>query len=178
MAESAHGNSITIINSFNGSVLIIILTHMHLFVDIISRSYDNNIWTPSIVTFSQLLVNQKKEWCMRSNTWLRGGSGEECVTANIMPPRSKTKKMLPPKKSAKKTLPPNQSAKAPRKDPQRETRTLWLRRKGIAQTTRFSLIQNEWRKQVIPKYALWQWPTFQTSLLQLPTPTGARNQPK
>ena len=53
--------SITVINNFNGDVLIIILAHMHLdlFVDIISRSHDK-IWTPSIASFSQLLASQKK----------------------------------------------------------------------------------------------------------------------
>ena len=130
---------------------------------------------------------------MCSNTWLRSGSREECVTANIKPPRSKTKKTLLPNKLSKKTLPPNKSAKkghiteattsnsqtkAPRKNPQWVTRTLWLGIKGRAQTTRLLLIQNKRRKQVILKYTLWQRPTFRTSSLQSLTPTGARSQPK
>ena len=110
-----------------------------------------------------------------------------------MPLRSKTKKTLLPNKSSKKTLPPNKSAKkghtpeattsngktkAPWKDPPAVIRTLWLGRKGRAQTTRLLLIQNEWRKQVILKYALWQQPTFRTSSMQSLTSTGTRSQPK
>ena len=115
---------------------------------------------------------------MRSSTWLRSGSRGECVIANIMPPRSKTKKIPPPNKSAKKTLPPNKSAKAPRKDPPARSQNPVVGTKRKVPNRKTFLNQNGQRKPVIPKYALWQRPTFQTSSAQSPTPTIAKGQPK
>ena len=101
---------------------------------------------------------------MCSNMWSRSGSGGECVTTNIMPPCSKTMKTLLPKNRRRQVTPqrpPHWTARPKLHGivPQLGIRTLWLGRKGRVHATRFPLIQNEQRKQVILKYVLWHRPT-------------------